>query len=120
MGRSLLEKHKSTGAQKKPTTELKIVTGGRVGQNSEHLTDTDWYYINNFWNSSLFNQHYMRDDFQRSKSSRLGEYETNFQIFLQKFLNLCDAKRDEKFQTFNEDQLLHSWIMPVMECLGWW
>ncbi len=120
MSRSLLEKHSTNGVLKKISTDLTVVPGGRDLSSRNDLTDVDWYFINSFWDSSLFNKHFMRDDFQRSRSGRLSEYETYFQTFLQKFLNLCDSKRHEKFQTFNEDQLLHSWIMPVMECLGWW
>lgn len=121
MARSLLEKHKKSTIQPEPAkNNLRVIPGGRPAEAKDHLKDEDWYFIHSFWNSSLFNRHYLRDDFQRKRTERLAEYEGGFEIFLNKLLNLCDSKRHEKFHTWNEDQVVKSWILPVMETLGWW
>jgi type I restriction-modification system DNA methylase subunit len=121
MARSLLEKHsKKPLPASLPKAELQVVSRGKSERASDTLTDADWYHIHSFWKSSLFNQQYLRDDFQRIHSRELTAFEDGFQTFLKQFLNLCDQKRDEKFHTWNEDQTVRSWIMPVMEKLGWW
>ena len=119
MARSLLQKHlkKSVGEvqQKVNVPELR-----QVKPRSDILTDADWYHIHSFWRGSLFNPLYLKDDFQRDRERKLHQYEQGFQTFLNQFLNLCDNRRSEKFHTWNEDQTVRSWIMPVMEALGWW
>ena len=121
MPRSLLEKHKKpVGQSAAVKSNLRMIPGGRKAESRDHLKDEDWYFIHSFWNSSLFNRHYLRDDFQRKRTDRLADYESEFEIFLNKLLNLCDSKRHEKFHTWNEDQIIKSWILPVMETLGWW
>ena len=75
---------------------------------------------NPYWSSSLFNEVYLRNDIPTKYAKMWDNDEIgDFHDFYQGFINLCEAKRKEKFDTWNEVDTITNWIRPVMVLLGW-
>ncbi len=79
MKRSLLEKYPNGKSQSKNNEAFRVIPGGKSRSSAELLTVTDWYYVHGFWKSSLFDQTYMKLDFQRLLNRELVKQEDEFQ-----------------------------------------
>jgi type I restriction-modification system DNA methylase subunit len=75
--------------------------------------------VHRFWNSSLFNEVYLKVDLpERYKEIWQVDY-APLQEFCQGFLNLCSAKESEDFTTWSETDTITNWVKPIMRLLGW-
>ena len=73
-----------------------------------------------YWQSSLFNEVYLRQDLTRQSfwnDDSVGP--GSFSDFVNDFRNICTALKKENFDDWNEADTIRNWIMPIMEMLGW-
>lgn len=124
MGRSLLDRF---GKKTPPSSEIdskssktKQVALVQPTESPDALSDKDWYSIHRLWRSSLFNEYYLKYELKQKKGREMLEYDSGFQLFLQQFRELCQNRQNEAFKSWKESDTIESWIMPVMQALGWW
>jgi type I restriction-modification system DNA methylase subunit len=124
MGRTLKDRFGTSkdtpaagGALRIPTQPLEIVT--RVPDKNA-LSEKDWHAIHRLWRSPLFNEFYLKHEIRTKKAREMEEYNEGFQKFLTQFRQLCENRQSESFKSWKESDTIESWIMPVMQALGWW
>lgn len=75
-----------------------------------------------YWNSSLFNEVYLRKDLPEKYSEMWEEDEAGgFYEFLNNFTNLCKDHegKEKELKNWSETQTINNWIKYILEDLGW-
>jgi len=102
----------------KPRKLKEATTTSNLPSQLAVLANPDAIHV--YWDSSLFNEVYLKNDLpSRFPAFFHAEEETPFHMFFQGFLDLCVEKETEDFKTWSETETITNWIKPMMALLGW-